>query len=422
MTPPASFMDLSTSRRGFLAGTVSAGALLALAACAPGGAGSGSGRTTVALMTNNSADWDKQIAAVVKSFRQKHADTTVNVLNIADGAQFGTKIKTQALAGSLPDLYYVRSFDIAPQVRDGWIAPLDDLNEKAGDPLGRADFYPGVSAQFSVDDKLYGAPEGLAAYGIYVNKTMFQDEGIPLPSEDWTWDDFYELSAAFAKKEGDRQTRWGGFVNAAGWGQLGVMMSNGGGAFDADGQKCVIATEENADTYTALRAAVKSGAIPGSAGLPEGVDPFAGGLLAMFMNGSWYAAAAQEAIADKFEWTILPLPKGTTGKREIATAGGGWALSAQSKNPEAAWEFLSYLGSGDVLATIPYVKTIPVSARSTDTFSDTPFPPVGDDVASIAYPALWSTFELAWGNRYAALFDGDDAMATLTLIQDETNR
>lgn len=423
MKPQTSFLDLPTTRRGFLAGAVSASAMVALAACAPSGSGSGGsgGSGTVSVMSNNSADWDKQMAALVQTFQKDHKGITIKVLNIADGEQYGTKLKTQALARALPDIYYTRSFDIAPQVRDGWLAPLDDMNSKSGDPLGRKKFYPGVEAQFSIKDKLYAAPEGLAAYGVYVNKTMFAAEGIPLPKENWTWDDFYELAGAFIKKDGDRQTRWGGYVNPSSWGLIGVMMANGGRAFDASG-KCVVADKANLATFEPMRKAVVSGAIPGPGGLPEGVDPFAGGLLPMYMNGSWYAAGAKAAIADKFEWTILPLPKGSTGKRELATAGGGWSISSQAKNPEQAWEFLSYLGSAKGLATLPYAASVPLTARTTDTFSDTTFPKVGADAAAIAYPVRWSAYETSWGNRFTGLFTSDDALGTLKLIQEETNR
>jgi ABC-type glycerol-3-phosphate transport system substrate-binding protein len=202
---------------------------------------------------------------------------------------------------------------------------------------------------------------------------------------------------------------------------MGVMLANGGGVFDETGT-CIIADKANLETFEPLRKAVVAGAIPGSSGLPEGVDPFAGGLLPMFMNGSWYAAGAEAAIADKFEWTILPLPKGTTGKRELATAGGGWSLSSQAKNPEQSWEFLAYLGSAEGLGSLPYAKASALTARTTDTFAETIFPPIGDDAAAISYPETWSSYETAWGNRMPKLFDEDDAMSVLTLIQEESNR
>ncbi len=373
------------------------------------------------MLTNNSAEWDKQIQDVVKAYESLNAQTKVNVLNIAD-ANYATKLNTQALAGTLPDLYYTRSFDIAPQVRDGWLAPISKLNAETGDPIGLADFIPAVEAQFSQNGELYAVPEGLSAYGIYVNKTMFEEMGIPVPTGDWTWTEYYEIAEAFKVVEGGRQVRWGGHVNGSSWGQLGVMMANGGSVFDESGTTASLATDENVETYAQINAAVQSGAIPATAGLPEGVDPFAAGFLAMFMNGSWYAGGAREAIGDKFEWEVVPLPKGTTGKREVATAGGGWSMSSNAKDVDAAWSFLSYLGSADVMATIPYAADSPITARSTDTYSTSNFPDIGDDAAAILYPTVWASYEIAWYNRLASLIDGTDPRGVLTQIQEEANR
>lgn len=413
-----------TTRRTFLSGTAAAAAMLALSACSPGGGGTGGagGGGAVSLLANDSADWEKQLRDVIAAYQGKNSSTTVNLLNIADGEQYNTKVKTQALAKTLPDIYYVRTLELAAHAENGWLQPLDGFIKDTKNSVNRADFYPAVEAQFSAGGKLVALPEDMSGYGIYVNKTMFADLGIPVPNGDWTWDDFYEISEAFTLKEGGKQTRWGGFVNGSSWGMRGVMKANGGEVFSEDGSKAIVDNDANIATFEQINAAIKAGAVPSSEGLPTGVDPFAGGLVAMFMNGSWYAAGAKEAIADKFEWEIVALPKGSTGKREIATAGGGWGLSRDAKNVDAAWKFLDYLGSEPVQSTIPYLQSALVTARTTDPARDLLFPAIGEDAAAISYPPLWAKYEIAYGNRVASLMNGGDPRETLAAIQEETNR
>lgn len=407
------------SRRTVLAGAASAAALLALSACSPGG---GSSNTrTIAVLANNSAEWDKQLREVLKAYEALTPGAKINLLNIADGEQYNTKVKTQALAKTLPEIYYVRTLELAAHAKQGWLQPLDPFL-KSGDLVHREDFYPAVEEQFAVDGKLYGLPEGLSAYGIYINKTMFNELGIPVPTGDWTWDEFYELSEAFTLTEGGKQTRWGGFVNGGSWAMRGVMKANGGEIFNDDSSKVVLDSDANIATFEQINRAIKAGAIPSSDGLPTGVDPFAGGLVGMFMNGSWYASGAKDAIGDRFEWEIVTLPKGSTGKREIATAGGGWGLSRDAKNVEETWKFLEYFASADVLSTIPYNAGVPLTARTTDPANESLFPAIGDDAAAISYPPLWATYEIAYGNRVASLMNGGDPREALKLIQEETNR
>lgn len=435
------------SRRTILTGAGAAAAAISLAACggnkgitaptttsssagAPGTTTStsttaGSSAPNVAgdvtMWANHSAAWEKDLRAAIATYQGKTAGAKIDLLNIADGEQFNTKLKTSAIAKTLPSMFYVRSFEIAGQVKDGWLMALDDEITKFGDKVHRKDFYPAVESQFGVDGKLYGIPEDMSAYGIYVNHKLFQEKGIKIPTADWTWDDFYKLAEEFVVKNGNRQTRWGAFVNPSAWAQYGVMKSNGGELFSEDGSKCVLDSDANYETFNKLAKSVASGATGTTTSLPSGVDVFVSGMVAMFMNGSWYNTGAKDAIKDKFEWSILPLPKGTTGKRELATAGGGWALSRDVKNKDAAFGFLEYLTSPEGQATIPYLKFRPMAPRTTDKIEDTGFPEIGHDAAAISYPALWTKYEQAYGQRYESLFNGKDPRAALKQIQDETN-
>lgn len=437
MTQPTSLLGTQSSRRAFLAGGLSLAGLGMLAACSPAGSNDKAG--TIPVMMNYSAAFEKEFVRVRQAY-ERETGVKVDLLNIAAADQYATKLKTLALANQLPAIYYVASFDLGTHVQNGWISPLDDYIKKNEDVVQSKDFWPAVVSQISRDDKTYGLSDGLSSYGMYVNKSMFDELGIPLPDdENWTWDEYFELAEQFKKVEGGRQTRWGGLANHGSWAFRGIFAANGADVFDSDLSACNIASDENIATIEQLRKATEAGAVPAPGGLPEGVDPFASGMLAMLMDGSWYVQGARDAIGDKFEWDVLKLPKGYTGKREVAVATGTYVMSSDTKNPDEAFDFLSYYTSATVQDTIPFLQlgTVQPRQQQQKDFEERAaledLPPAGrltvfpeqiqNDAGNLPYPSFWTTYETVWFNRLVSLFTGSDSAKTvLEQIQEDTNR
>ncbi|MDO7882702.1 ABC transporter substrate-binding protein [Salinibacterium soli] len=437
MEVPRTFLSAQASRRGFLAGGLAAAGMGLLAACTPGGSQSKS--TEIPVMMNYSAAFEKEFLRVTQGY-ERATGNTVDLLNIAAADQYATKLKTLALAKQLPALYYVASFDLGTHIKNGWVQDLTPYIERNEDVVQSADFFPAVVSQTSRDGKMYGLSDGLSSYGMYVNKTMFDELGIPLPDDDnWTWDDYFDLTEAFKLTDGGRQTRWGGLANHGSWAFRGIFSANGGQVFSDDLSECIIANDENIATVEQLRAAAKRGSVPDPGGLPSGVDPFASGILAMVMDGSWYVQGARDSIGDKFEWDVLKLPKGSTGRRDVAVATGTYVMSRDTENTETAFDFLSYYTSATIQDSIPFLQLGTVQPRvqqekdyqERSKLEDLPpanrlnvFPwQIQNDAGDLPYPDYWTAFETVWFNRLISLFTGPDSAKTvLEQIQEETNR
>ena len=41
----------------------------------------------------------------------------------------------------------------------------------------------------------YGVPKDFDTIGVWMNKALFEQAGVELPREDWTWDDFQSAAA-----------------------------------------------------------------------------------------------------------------------------------------------------------------------------------------------------------------------------------
>jgi len=79
------------------------------------------------------------------------------------------------------------------------IMPIDDLVERDGLDLSA---YGGVLDNIIVDGKLYGLPYRSDFWILFYNKDMFDEAGIPYPTNDWTWNDFRETALKLTSGEG----------------------------------------------------------------------------------------------------------------------------------------------------------------------------------------------------------------------------
>lgn len=144
-------------RRALLRSSVSAvglGALGALGAACSGGKGlpskaaDGDGDAQeparLQLMTNHTAEEAKWFQQAIDKFSEKNPDIGVKLLNIAEGQQYYTKLKTAAIGHTMPDVFYVRTLDVASNAAKKWQIPLTDYIAKDAAEVNVGDFSLGI--------------------------------------------------------------------------------------------------------------------------------------------------------------------------------------------------------------------------------------------------------------------------------------
>ena len=80
--------------------------------------GEGAGTGTLQFWTNHSESEVQVIKQVIAAFNQKYPDIKIDLLNIANGHDYYTKLNTAAVGGNLADVYFARTYDIA------WLASI----------------------------------------------------------------------------------------------------------------------------------------------------------------------------------------------------------------------------------------------------------------------------------------------------------
>lgn len=302
---------------------------------------------TISTIANTGAGaeseaWNKRIEEFEKLFPQVSVKRQESV-----GQTFYDivpQVETQIAGGSAPDTVRVGNFTVAQFASRDALLPLDDLI--ANDPdLDWDDFNETARRAMTFDGQVYALPENAESYGINYNRTAFEEKGLPDPRElwdkgEWTADAFLEASQALT--EGSGANKKFGFVYET-WNSENWIFFNGGRVLSDDGTQVLI---DQPAAYEGLQFAAdlvnvhKVSPNPAElAGRPP-VELFQQGIARMYMLGGWFIANFATGIKD-FEYMTAgpPVLKEKTSKMEIS----GYGITKQSKNPEAAWEFIKFI-------------------------------------------------------------------------------
>ena len=225
------------------------------------------------------------------------------------------KLKVRAAANELPDMAFMQgSHDYVSFVTAGLLHPIDDMIE--ADPnFVRAERIPPVAESiFHVLGKTWGLPNEAAAFGMYYNKSMFDEAGVAYPEPGWTWDDFLEKALALTKGEG--ATKQYGFIqNYDAFRSMVWVRTNGGRYFDSDEFPQTISVD-NAQVVEAIQFLQdlvwthKVSVAEGQFAAASGGIGFDTGRVAMNMEGNWRIPGWVPKLQDLgMEWDVAPLPE-----------------------------------------------------------------------------------------------------------------
>ena len=259
------------------------------------------------------------------------------------------KLVTQFAGNSAPDVIHDEAADIAGFSRQGYLA---DLGPMIPAEL-KSDVPESVWKSVTVDGKIAGVPTIAQVYAVFVNTKALQDAGIALPTADapWTWDDL----ASNAKKltRGDEAGfAWGLKSPTAG-------IQSAGLAFDAtffSGNEATPDIEvgpEELEIPNRLKAMLDDKSMAASSISLSGTEVLPGffaGKYKMIMAGNYVATQINEKAPDGFEWTMLPLLKGTS-QAQLSNP-QTLSVARQSQHPEQAMQFIAYYNQAENLAKI----------------------------------------------------------------------
>ncbi|GHU72682.1 hypothetical protein FACS189450_10920 [Spirochaetia bacterium] len=268
------------------------------------------------------------------------ANPGIKVKYTPTSGDYAAKLLSAIASNSAPDVFFCGSdmyrqlvarnvlLDITPRFTASF--PLDD-------------FIDSSKTIMQVNGKVYGISSCSVSPIIYYNRDIFDKYNEPYPSSDpnkvWTIDEFRAVA-----KRLTRDGIFGAYGLESNGGMIFAQITSGGGApFNADASKSTYNSPEVKKVLQTIKAIrVEDKSMPASSTL-ENVGMNAAqmlqtGRVAMLLDGSW---ALQQLSTLGFPVGIAPIPSYgkpiTTGQAHLH------AISKNSKHPEEAWKFLSFL-------------------------------------------------------------------------------
>lgn len=302
---------------------------------------------------------------------------------------FQVKLKADAAAGSLADVFYLDSSLMAALAPNDILLDLTPKLQEAG--VNRDDYLGQLADIFVRDGKVYGLPKDQGSLALYVNNDLAQKAGID-PATIKTWDDWKNAAAKMTNGNVF------GLCSDIDSQRVGALILQNGGELVKD-NKAVFNSAQGVeaiqfwyDMYKNKHAALKSDVGAGWCG-----EAFAKGLTAMAMEGGWMLPFLAKDYPD-FKFTAIPIPTPATGKPGSLVFTNAFAASATSKYPNAAAALVMYLTSAQnqqpILQTgfaLPTVKSL----INDPYFSTNPNAKVLAEAGSYGTPA-----DIAFGGPY----------------------
>ncbi len=313
----------------------------------PGGAeGDGTGEIN-ALFMKQAGYSEDDVTAMIASFEEEHPEITVTPTFVAYEA-LHDKIVTSAPAGTydvvLTDVIWPAEF-----ASKGIIADVTDRFPESW----KTDMLGGALTSAAYDDKFYGVPWGPSTKLFFYNTDMVAAVGATAADLE-TWDGVLDVATKI-KKAGlvEYPLTWS-------WSQAEAIMCDyaqllgafGGSFTDADGD-LIINEPAGVEALTWMKRTIDDGLTdPASTTFLEDdvSKALSAGKTAMEIN--WESTLRDQndpsisTVVGKVG--VLPTPAGAGGLRPSVNGSTALAISATSRQQDAAWTFVEYVTSETV--------------------------------------------------------------------------
>ncbi|MBU5441617.1 sugar ABC transporter substrate-binding protein [Paenibacillus sp. MSJ-34] len=313
----------------------------------PAAAGSGNNEQSNERVTIQFAGWgdpsEKEVfTKLIEAFQSKNPNIKVDYLHIPSGDYVG-KMNTILAGGNAPDVFYVPDGDFGRWVSQGLLLPIDEYVKNSNIDLD--DMWESGLARYRYDGasngqgNLYGLPKDIGPTVLYYNKDLFAKMSVPFPDADspMGMEKLLETAKKLTVVENGKTVQYG--MGPIWW--EGFAYGNGGKFLSDDKREFIGNSQETIDALQfAADLTNVHGVVPSSAALKDLNDGemFKTGKLAMMITGRWMVPEFRKL---SFDWDVAPLPTKEWG----GTSGSvGLSIYSKSKNVEAAYKLVEYLG------------------------------------------------------------------------------
>ena len=310
--------------------------------------------TTLRMAWYSDGNEGEVMADLLKRFEEQNKDIKV-VLDQVPFKAVNENLPVQLASGQGPDMARVVDMgglsryvlDMRPYLKDPtyweqnfgqflpWMRPVGDTKS-----------IPGFMTQLTVT-------------GPFVNKTLFEQAGVPLPGDNATWEDWAKAAQAVAAKT---QAPFPIAIDRSGHRFYAIALSQGTKIFGANGEPIVV--DEGFQRAAQLiydwhRSGIMSkelwGSVSGTA-YRGANEEFKNAQVVLYLSGSWQTSQFDKTVGDAFDWIVVPNPCGPGGCTSMP-GGAGLVAFKETQHPKEVARVMDYLVSEPVLSEF-YSRTL----------------------------------------------------------------
>jgi ABC-type glycerol-3-phosphate transport system substrate-binding protein len=250
------------------------------------------------------------------------------------------------------DVHAIFTAIVDSQREQGDLLALDPFIE-ADESFDVSDIYPAALEAFTIDGKVWAIPYGVTSEVIFYNKDLFDQYDVPYPEVGWTWDDFVRTARALRDPEAGIY----GFAHSPdtdGWFHWGYIHQHGGRVFD-DVKNATRTTFDDPLSVEAMNWYAglyhEHGVAPTLEQIHEDLGDdvdvaFALGKVGMTSRDLNSQEGTVVGKGWPERWGMVPPPR-STADSALDICGDlwvhGYAISSQTRHPEAAWQLIAFL-------------------------------------------------------------------------------
>lgn len=268
------------------------------------------------------------------------------------------KLSTQFASGDAPDIIQYGG-NLNDYVSKGVVLPLDDY---VGNEIDVSQHDQSMIEAATFDGKFYGVTLGTNAWGVLLNKTLFDRAGVDIPDDEWTWEDFKEIAVALSDSlDGAYGTEYfdhngfGIFIDQKGK----VLHENGEPGFEQ---------EDVEDWFTLWEDFRNSGAVvppdiqAASSTTPEQSMIVAGQVAMQLIPSNQYGAFTN---ASQDEFVFHSHPYGDLGRSGVSIRPSQFLAGySETKHPEEVAKFLDFMvNDEEATAILGSDRGVPVNSE-----------------------------------------------------------
>jgi len=293
--------------------------------------------------------------AILDRFRERHPNIRIEYESII--SNYRERLLTSIVAGSPPDVALLDngSNGAAPFISRGLLVNVSAYLERIG--VDTSAYYGEVLEVFRRPGGLYAFPKDFNPIVVYLNTRLFDEFGVPLPDNDWTWQDFLRIARRLTRDlDGDgRPDTYGIQVRRVFYLWQPWVWAAGGDVLSPDGRRATgylnsPETESAIQFLTDLVTVYRVVPTVDVQRIESGMERsfFLTGRIGMVMSGHWWLPSIRRYIDQgTVSVSVAPLPRYDDRNPVTVIYAAGWAVPHNARHKKLAVELAAHLSSPD---------------------------------------------------------------------------